>query len=127
VSDRPVWECESCHKPLSGDDGVVAVSYDDIRKNEEACAEWDARNPGPVHDVGAEGPYPARAHWRVLHDDCGAAQILNPYEITSGRIGTWRAVASWSAHLLGKRWLAHTDWSALLYRAGCGGTSGQVR
>jgi hypothetical protein len=100
---------------------VVAVSYADISRYEQATRLWEADH------ATADGAYvcnladpsddpPGLVPWHVLHNRCGA--VVNPYGIDSGRICTWQQVASWCAQLQEKRWLSLTAWSALLRRAG---------
>jgi hypothetical protein len=136
MSASPIWKCEKCGELIRGNGGVVSVSYDDIYRYEQETEAFDLahkkRVKGAAHAAGRSvNPFdydaydssefddlPHRAHWHVLHDKCGAADIVSPYVIETGRIKTWHAVAHWTAHLFNKRWFESTDWNHTLERAG---------
>ena len=123
---RPRWTCEVCANPLRGDDGLVAVSYDEIDGRRAETESWrSAHRIGSDDDpvtIGTDfDDYPAQVRWHVIHDRCGGeSRVSRPYGIDSGRLRTWRNVTAWTAHLTEKRWFAETDWPQLLRTAGCG-------
>jgi hypothetical protein len=49
--------------------------------------------------------------WRVTHDGCEHGE---GYRIAVERIRTWPAYLHWTAHLMGKGWLAGTNWDDLV-------------
>jgi hypothetical protein len=122
-SNRPVWICDECGKPLEGDDGTILVNYNDIDRFDEGSAVFDERYRDSEGDVtftaAAFDELPRKAPWHVLHNRHGVEdRYPRAYPIDSGRFQTWADVAAWSGHLMGKRWFASTAWAALLRRGG---------
>jgi hypothetical protein len=62
--------------------------------------------------------YPDLAHWRVHHTACDPALNANTYAVEVHRCRSWADFVIWTAHLMGKAWLQHTDWGELLQEAG---------
>jgi hypothetical protein len=60
------------------------------RQVPELAKEWERRHPPEVSD--------------------------NDYWFYAGRADTYEKLLGWTAHLLGKNWFVHTNWSAFLYR-----------
>lgn len=107
--------CETCHQPITDKaPGYVTINHDDANKAEHAVAEWEKQNPGPAITGDALLDYPDPAHWQSLHEACDPEPDSSSYTITSHRIDDWPKLVAWTAHLMGKTWLEHTDWDELL-------------
>ena len=110
--------CESCRQPILGDTGSVYVTYADINAKQAAQAEWRERHPaGTAIDVVELLTLPAEIHWRTGHDRCRGDRDQGCYEIDAPQIATWPQLARWTAHLMGKNWLALSDWDEFLREA----------
>lgn len=79
------WTCHVCRRPIERASGHVAIDPD--------------------------GP---RRHWRAYHFTCDPQPESDDYSIPVERISTLRGVLGWTAHLMGKRWIAETDWADVL-------------
>lgn len=115
-ADTPTWRCDRCGRQILGDTGIVSISYQEIERQAGIRARWMAAHPGPAIDAADLVTYPAPSRWRVLHDACRIEDL--DYWVATGDLRTWRDVAGWTAHLLGKSWFPTTDWDELLRRAG---------
>lgn len=105
--------CDDCGQPVVGDTGYLYVTYADIHAAREAAERRrEVTKPGaPVNIMEfmlAGGP----ALWRVTHDRHRPSD--DAYYIDAVRFDSWRKVAHWTAHLMEKNWLQHTDWDYLL-------------
>jgi hypothetical protein len=117
MRDGPYWQCEACKFPLEGNDGYLAVSYNDIHRYRGEIDAWERKyGNSRIYTLAHLVGHPEPVRWHVRHDRCGSVE--NPYAIDSGRIQSWRDVVGWTAHLASKTWTAWSDWSQLLYRAG---------
>jgi predicted GIY-YIG superfamily endonuclease len=111
VSRGLVHVCDTCHEPVDDGLGFLEVRYDDIDRHSRA---WDEfyKELRPL----SECPTVQRAHWLVHHDNgwCSPNHGGGSYWIDVERIRTREALIAWTAHLLGKQWLADTDWYQVL-------------
>lgn len=122
VSDgrRITWHCSTCDKPLKRRGGWIELVGDQMRTAYEALrreAEIDARaesTGGLVMYSGADLlDIPGPGRWRATCRTCNGDDQGSGYFIDVDRISTVAAVLHWSAHLAGKVWTEHTDWSDL--------------
>ena len=113
--DEILWECDVCKTAVEGHAGSLWVSMAGVAEAEAERRRWEADNPGPVYTGADLLHLPTRAHWRVTHHVCAGA-TASAYEIGLHRIQTFGHVVNWTAHLMGKSWLSHTDWEYLLGR-----------
>lgn len=107
--------CGTCRKPVEGDTGFIAVTYQDIREAQTAKADHDTRRAWSAVTLEAVTvPLPGIA-WKVLHDHCAAACEM--YQVDSGQLRTFADLAWWTAHLMAKSWFPLTDWDEVLREA----------
>jgi hypothetical protein len=92
-TDRILWRCRKCLKPVIGDTGYVGASFQQIRDR------------GPIR-------------WFVSHDEC--FQDDDTYSIDCVRIATVEDIDWWTCHLRGKNWYDWSDWSELVARVAPG-------
>lgn len=90
--------CEQCEKPVIEREGFIGISHEERRRAE--AAEAKKRTPLDVT-------------WRVRHYACAAGD-LDIYGINPAELHTWKALARWTSHLMGKPWIGLTDWDVLL-------------
>jgi hypothetical protein len=116
--------CDVCNQQVQDHDGHLSVHRADIRAHQKAVAEWKQRTgsdhaDGAPHAVGIMdmAAYPEPAKWTVLHVRCCEHPEAGEYPIEIHRVRTWPDLVAWTAHLMGKTWLGHTDWSELLEAA----------
>lgn len=116
------WLCGSCGQPVGDWDGYLYVSPLDAMARERVSRQREATHAGRAVSIGelvrewAEDP--GIAAWRVTHHRCDSRpDFADGYHIDPGRIATWSQLAHWTAHLMDKRWFAHTDWDELLREA----------
>ena len=104
---------------------ILFVLYREIFEYEQRRREWRervrAKNQAAgrtlqVWDGDDMRTMPGPTPWRVSCDE-HAPSSGNPYEIPYPT--TWKSWVDWSAHLLEKEWFPDTNWSQLLYGAGC--------
>ena len=109
MSNELVLFCGRCRAPIDGDTGFVGVRHGAI-----ARAQAEKRN---------HGTEPEEVLWETLHNSCDPDPSDDCYQINAERIATYPALAWWTAHLMGKSWLALTDWDEVLREvAGEGGS-----
>lgn len=111
------WTCDYCDKPIANDTGYIYIDSRELHETERAVAAWDAANPGPVIHGPALMTYPEGAPWRHAHHECDPEPESEAYGIGVHRARTHAQLLDWTSHLLGKRWLKHTDWHDLIARA----------
>jgi hypothetical protein len=112
---RIVWFCQECRQPIRDDEGYVEVLFRDIQEYEARYAEWKAKKPNLIA-VPATYYFdcPQQARWRIHHRACDPESEQDGYWFGVERIRTHAEVLSWTAHLMEKNWLKHTDWIALI-------------
>lgn len=128
IAARLEYRCERCKKPVAAGKGYLHVSYDDIYKTEQVwksfCNKRHIENEGeePIGGWSAyrvirasEMPDLSPARWRIHHRACDADPEGNDYWVDVERISSHEKLLSWTAHLIQKGWLIHTDWSSFLY------------
>lgn len=112
--------CDACQEPVIRELGYICVDLDAVKERERKAAQWNSQNRG-----GPDGPpiapvtlrsYPCRVPWRIYHRDCDPDPDGDCYWFHVYRCCTERDVLGWTAHLLEKTWLEHTDWNKFLYR-----------
>lgn len=110
--------CESCRTPVVRNTGYIWVDLDAVMTCEHEVAEWTRRNTHPLGGVLVSGAelftYPDEIRWRAHHAACDPEPDANSYTIRDPRICKWGDLLGWTAHLMGKTWLTHTDWSDVL-------------
>ncbi|WP_153182993.1 hypothetical protein [Streptomyces sp. E5N298] len=114
--------CDACRKPVQGAEGYLWIDNDQINAVLKAVAEWDRQHtltdsprPGAkMFSVADLFDYPEEVKWQAHHHTCDPKQDANAYSIQANRIDTWPELLDWTAHLMEKGWLTHTDWDDVL-------------
>lgn len=84
------WTCATCQFPISDDEGVVSVPLSHIS------------------DMPMFGP-----EWAPRHHLCREASE-SYYEVPVEQLRDAEGVLCWTAHLLGKVWIANSNWDAII-------------
>jgi hypothetical protein len=114
-----LYRCNHCGQVVTGSSGYIHVS---IREAYESRTAWksfkDAKKESG--DFAWSGPelmsLPEPARWRIHHRKCDPTRDEDGYYFFEvGRADTYEKLLAWTAHLLSKDWLEHTDWSQFLY------------
>ncbi len=112
--------CDGCDEPVIGELGYICVDLELVNERARKVNQWNRQNPG-----GPDGPpitttalrsYPERVQWRIYHDACDPDPDANSYLFDVYRCCTARDLLGWTAHLLEKEWLEHTDWRIFIDR-----------
>ncbi|WP_328449898.1 hypothetical protein OG780_19415 [Streptomyces sp. NBC_00386] len=123
--------CDTCKKPIEGASGYLWVDNDKVNTALADAAKWNRKHTIPEGEPLAGGQlfsgadlfdYPEAIQWQAHHHACDPNQDANAYSIQANRIDTWAELLDWTAHLMEKDWLNHTDWDELL-RGVHGGTA----
>ncbi|WP_157437790.1 hypothetical protein [Actinoplanes subtropicus] len=110
--------CDLCARTVAPSDGHLWVDDRDLAQVQRLTAAWEAEHPDaePIQVSNlVTRPQPAR--WHVTHTTCDAVPRSSGYSIELTRIQTFRDLVGWTAHLMGKNWLQHTDWDDLIANA----------
>lgn len=84
------WTCVTCLFPIADDEGVVSVPLSHIS------------------DMPMFGP-----EWAPRHHLCREAGE-SYYEVPVEQLRDAEGVLRWTAHLLGKVWIANSNWDAII-------------
>lgn len=114
--------CDVCKKPIEVDSGYLWIDNDEINKTLSAAADWKRKHTitegpltgGKMYSAGDLFDYPEAVQWQAHHHACDPSQKANAYSIQADRITTWAELLDWTAHLMEKDWLGHTDWDDVL-------------
>ena len=107
--------CHKCRLPIEGDTGYLRVTYPDLHKYREQEREYSERHPeGEAVSITEFLLGPEEIHWLPYHDKCEPEPDLDAYQIDAVQLQSWQCLARWTAHLMSKNWLPHTDWDELL-------------
>jgi hypothetical protein len=121
MNEERTWPpCDICRKPVATKDGLLAVSMVEIYKAEERERKWEKKHPADPSEtvtLTTEGAYAYRSvPWRWGHNNC-LKVVINPYEIAAERFQSLGDALAWTLHLQeSKRWLAVTNWEAIVRR-----------
>jgi hypothetical protein len=116
--------CDKCKKHVPDHEGYICV--DKCRALSEVpklVQEWKDAHPSRNEDGSLRlmratewNSYPDRVHWHVYHRRCDPNPERDDYWFGIERASSYAALLEWSAHLMGKKWLKHTDWDGFIYR-----------
>jgi hypothetical protein len=115
--------CDVCKRVVADGEGNLWVDMAEVEQvtvNERAWEQLESepQEGGAVtFSGGSLLSYPAPARWRVDHASCDPAPDANAYAIEVHRCRSWADLVLWTAHLMGKEWLLHSDWDELLRAA----------
>ncbi|MER6319275.1 hypothetical protein ABT237_36805 [Streptomyces sp. NPDC001581] len=111
--------CDGCRRPIADDDGYLWVDTAEVRRTEEAVRAWEEERTDAVDgSLSFSGDdifgYPGKVRWRAHHALCDPAPGEGAYDIPAAKIRSWEQLLDWTAHLMEKSWLLHTDWDDFL-------------
>lgn len=101
--------CQSCRSPITI--GHLGVDIGALAGYRAAVEQWEADNPG-AGPMGALLDLPEQVAWQAHCEKCDPHAC--GYSIQSAELATYKGLLKWTAHLMGKAWLADTDWDELL-------------
>jgi hypothetical protein len=127
-----IWLCGACSAPVGEWDGYLYASVHQAQRSLQAERDWRERHPAPLAVSAANITEllsaPGHAEWKVTHIRCGGeACPFDAYCLDPGDVATWQQLVKWTAHLMGKNWLAGTDWEEVLREASGEASSQRVR
>lgn len=126
-SKRIDWACDVCGSPVKDGGGWISVLFSDVEIHKRGKAEYENRRAEEIAEAGTSWTplnlahvldLPDRAQWRVLHRLCDDDQEAYSYWFDIDRCRTEAHLIHWTAHLMGKGWLKHTDWAEFLRKRG---------
>lgn len=110
--------CDGCRKPIADDDGYLWVNTTEVRRTEEFVRAWEAERTDTDGSLSFSGgdifDYPEKVRWQAHHARCDPAPDAGAYDIPVAKIRSWEQLLDWTAHLMEKSWLPHTDWDDCL-------------
>lgn len=116
--ERVVATCQVCHFSVTDGAGFLWIDMSDVHSGEEAWREKETRQPGGSGvDLSELMTLPDPAPWRVHHRQCYPFSTVGSYVVEVDRIDTAAKLVRWTAHLMGKQWLRHTNWDEVLQSA----------
>ncbi len=111
--------CDICNGLIADGEGSIWLrSADLVHAERVTTAREEGRRTEP-------SGLPETAAWNVTHSVCapGADTAIYRFEVHQCR--TWAGLVNWTAHLMEKNWLRHTDWDELL-RSASEGEGGRI-
>lgn len=115
---RLVFKCDACGEKVTGRGGYVHVDLMAVERAERAEKDWKQRNPGPGFKLEAFMTHPEPVRWQVHHRACDPNPESWDYHFEIYRTDTLAKLAHWTAHLMAKGWLQHTNWGDVLFTIG---------
>lgn len=114
------WTCEVCGFPATGLNGFVMVRMFDVQQAE--VAEQDTPDEISLTDITADQINVLTARWHVFHDQCRPDETQTGfwYTVPIAEVDTFPGLVRWTAHLMEKTWLIHTNWNEVLAAAATG-------
>jgi hypothetical protein len=113
-----VWTCAGCGQPITDGTGYVHIDLAAVGATRRAVAKWKTDHEGPdrpiVMSLAEYRDYPSRARWLTHHAACDPSPDSEDYWFDVARAATHAQLLDWTAHLMGKIWLEHTDWANLI-------------
>lgn len=125
--------CLACRRDVTGSSkAVMHVSMVEVERYKNRRRDWlrehdqvNPLEPGEFRFISAAEleSHPMPAPWCIHCDDCNPHWDEGHNEACAGcywfsldRCRTPLDLLSWTAHLMGKNWLKHTDWDQLIYK-----------
>jgi hypothetical protein len=106
------WACISCDELVDDNSGYLHVNHTEINHVEREYEAFEKRSQGVISGEAWTELFalPDPAPWEVHHASCDPRPESNDYWIGVERIRTQATLLSWTAHLMEKNWLRHTNW-----------------
>jgi hypothetical protein len=108
--------CSACAQPVTQDDGYLWVNRREAAAVQQAYRALEKRSTDPLDgsmslNMADILGLPEPATWRAHHRDCDpVCEEEFHYRIPAARLRLRADLLDWTAHLLEKAWLPHTDW-----------------
>lgn len=128
-STELTWLCETCRKPVTGENGYIHVRRSEVDTVERAWQEWEARRVARLSEQerrfnALQGEslaemldLPGDAPWRVHHGKCDPYPDEDDYWFYVNRAKTHAHLLSWTGHFMEtKSWIKYTDWDTFIRR-----------
>ena len=118
TSTRITWTCQHCRKPIKDGTGWITIERSEAWQHARDVKAWRDSLEDPRFITGTKlDALPDKPRWNITHSTCDEVEDVTGYTIDIDRIRTERDLLSWSAHLLGKTWIQHTDWHRVIRKA----------
>ncbi|MFC7919640.1 hypothetical protein [Streptomyces cinereoruber] len=109
--------CDICSTDIGDNEGAIWIDIQEVQTVEREYGDWERRHAdgdGTISfDIFSPDSPPGDVRWHVSHDSCLDIPEL-AYHIPVERLRSWPAYLHWTAHLMEKTWLQHTNWTALI-------------
>ena len=119
-----IFICQACGTPIENLHGHLGIDVTALAEYRAAAREWDAANPDGSGTMASLLDHPAQVTWTTHHEACEPNTC--GYCIQVDQIRDLKSLIKWTAHLMGKAWLADSDWDHLLEKI-ADGTDSRVR
>lgn len=106
--------CDVCNEEVKIEEGLISISFREIREVQEKQEQFKKNHPGPVLDVGEVMAFPPRVSWVWHHCECDVNGAS--YQIEGSRFDSVTKALRWTLHLMQKNWFEFTDWRNLIER-----------
>lgn len=106
-------QCDVCGKQVQLKDGILSISFREVREVQEAHERFKRDHTNPVFHVSDLLTLPERVHWKWHHSKCNGQ---SSYWIDACRFDTVEKVLQWTIHLMDKTWFQLTDWREVIHR-----------
>lgn len=114
MTPKLIWVCKECKRPVADGDGYLHVSEVGLAEHRAGVKRWEAEHPGTIHTLGELMDLPDDVPWQVHHHACDPNPETGDYWFSVNEVRTHAGLLRWTAHLMGKRWLDATNWSAVI-------------
>ena len=99
--------CDKCSKPVKREQGVLTISFKEVREAQREREAWEKEHPQPIKVLHDYLTYPKRINWKWGHRKCFQN---SSYPIDATRLDSAEKVLHWTFHLMEKNWFMATDW-----------------
>jgi hypothetical protein len=123
--------CDVCNDLIADGEGSIWLRSADLVHAERVTTAWEEGRRTKPRDGFAASPgaepsgLPETAEWNVTHTVCAPGPDTAIYRFEVHQCRTWAGLVNWTAHLMEKNRLRHTDWDELL-RSASEGESGRI-
>ncbi len=104
--------CEVCGKSVAEKEGILSISFRDVREVQEGEREWRKVHPGPILTPKDLMSLPSSVRWVWHHASCSIDGAS--YEIEGESLDTHEKALHWTIHLMEKKWFHFTDWRGVI-------------
>jgi hypothetical protein len=107
-------KCDLCGRDVQLKDGVLSISFREIRAVQSAEDEFRKAHSGPVLDARDIADFPDKVAWKWRHYWCDPGEFS--YDIEWLRFNTIQLALHWTLHLMAKNWFQFTNWRSVIER-----------